>query len=197
MNLGRRPGARLLSTLALLGAALASTPCEATPATRNVERFSVKVPNSSLDAGAARVLVKAPTETLRSVVTDYGRYSSIITHFKQARVLGRSGAQTDVYLEVPILNGMSKVWAVVRFGAPETQGDQEVIRGRLVKGNVKRLDAVWRIQKVDDKASILSLELLIVPDVPAPKSLVAGELRKAAGKAVNGARIEAEERRRR
>ena len=34
----------------------------------------------------------------------------------------------------------------------------------------------------------------IVPDLPAPNSLITKELRKAAGKAVNGARNEAERR---
>jgi ribosome-associated toxin RatA of RatAB toxin-antitoxin module len=183
----------LFSTFVLIGAAL-SPSADAAPATGNVERFAVKVPNSSLDAGGARVLVKAPTETARSVVTDYGHYSKIITKFKNARVLGRSGANTDVYLEVPILNGASKVWAVVRFAPPETRGNQEIIRGRMVKGNVKRLDATWRIEKVDAEKSVLSLELLMVPDFPAPNSLVAGELRKAAGRAVNAARNEAERR---
>jgi ribosome-associated toxin RatA of RatAB toxin-antitoxin module len=197
MDLARPSRTRLLSALLLFGASLASAPAAATPATRNVERFSVKVANSSFDAGAARVLAQAPSDMVRSVVTDYARYSSIITRFKQARIVGRSGDKTDVYLEVPILNGASKVWAVVRFSPPETQGNQQVIRGRLVKGNVKRLDAVWRIEKVDDKTSVLSLELLIVPDLPAPKSLLTSELKKAAGKAVNGARIEAEERRKR
>jgi hypothetical protein len=72
-----------------------------------------------------------------------------------------------------------------------------VIRGHLLKGNVKRLDATWRIKKVDTQGSELSLELLIVPDVPAPKSLITSELRKAAGKAVNSARNEAERRTRR
>jgi len=197
MNSVRRSKTRLLSGLLLLGASLAAAPSAATPATRNVERFSVKVANSGFEAGAARVLAQAPTEMVRSVVTDYARYSSIITHFKQSRVLGRSGDKTDVYLEVPILNGASKVWAVVRFNPPETQGNQEVIRGRMVKGNVKRLDATWRIEKIDEKTSVLSLELLIVPDVPAPKSLISSELKKAAGKAVNSARNEAEERKRR
>jgi ribosome-associated toxin RatA of RatAB toxin-antitoxin module len=193
MDSARRPGTRFLSALLLLGVSLAATPSEATPASRQVERYSVKVPNS-LDAGAARVLAHAPSETVRSVVTDYARYSAIITRFEQARVVGRSGTQTDVYLEVPILNGATKIWAIVRFSPPVTEGNREVIRGRLVKGNVKRLDAVWRIEKVDEKKSVLSLELLIVPNLPAPKSLISSELRKAAGKAVNGARIEAEQR---
>lgn len=193
----RRARSLFLTTLLFASASLAAPSSQATPATRNVERFAVKLPNSSLEAGAARVLAQAPSDTVRSVVTDYAKYSRIITRFKNARVLGRSGAATDVYLEVPILNGAGTIWAVVRFSPPESQGNQEIIRGRMVKGNVKRLDATWRIEKVDAKNSVLTLELLMVPDLPAPNSLISSELRKAAGKAVNAARNEAEERLRR
>lgn len=185
---------RVLAALAFVVAS-ASTPLQA--ASRNVERYDVKIANSSMNAGAARVRAHAPSTMLRSVVTDYAGYSKIIKHFEQARVVGRSGDQTDVYLEVPILGGASKIWAIVRFAPPKTEGDQEIVRGRLVKGNVKRLDAIWRIKKVDDEKADLTLELLIVPDLPAPNSLITKELRKAAGKAVNGARNEAERRSRR
>ena len=188
-----KPRSLAACLLVALTASLASPPLEAA-ASRNVERYDVKVANSSMNAGAARVLAHASSNTVRSVLTDYGRYSKIIKHFEQARVVGRSGDQTDVYLEVPILGGASKIWAVVRFSPPKAEGDQEVIRGRLVKGNVRRLDATWRIKKVEDEKSDLTLELLIVPDLPAPNSLITKELRKAAGKAVNGARNEAERR---
>jgi hypothetical protein len=124
MLLSRRARTLFLSTLLTLGASLAAPRTEATPATRNVERFAVKVANSSLDAGAARVLVQAPADAARSVVTDYAKYSRIITRFKNARVVGRSGDKTDVYLEVPILNGAGKIWAIVRFAPPETQGNK-------------------------------------------------------------------------
>lgn len=196
MLLARRTRTLFLSTFLMLGASLAATRTDATPATRNVERFAVKVANSSVDAGAARVLVQAPAATARSVVTDYAKYSQIITRFKSARVVGHSGDKTDVYLEVPILNGAAKIWAIVRFAPPETRGNQQIVRGRLVKGNVKRLDATWRIETLDEKKTVLSLELLMVPDLPAPNSMISGELKKAAGKAVNAARIAAEERHR-
>lgn len=187
----------LLSALVFVSTGLAAVRSDAAPVTRNVERFTVKVPNSRHEAAAARALAHAPSEGLQSVVTDYARYSRIITQFKNARVVGRSGGSTDVYLEVPILSGLSTIWAVIRFEAPAVKGSQHVIRGRLVRGNVKRLDATWRIEKVDEQKSILSLELLMVPDLPAPSSVVTAELRKAAGKAVNAARNEAEVRLRR
>jgi len=161
---------------------------------REIQRFDVKVKNSDYSAGAARARVLAKKDVLRSVITDYAHYASIITRFKTARIVGRVGDKTDVYLEVPILKGAAKVWAVVRFEPPKIEGKDEVVRGRMVKGNVKRLDAVWRMRTVDDASAELDLELLIVPDLPAPQSLVLGELRSAAARAVLGARAEAEKR---
>jgi ribosome-associated toxin RatA of RatAB toxin-antitoxin module len=197
MPIKRWAGASLLSTLVFVCAGLIAARSDAAPVTRNVERFMVKVPNSKLEAGGARALAYAPTETLQAVITDYARYSTIITRFRNARVVGRSGGRTDVYLEVPILSGLTTIWAVVRFEAPETKGNQQIVRGRLVRGNVKRLDATWYIEKVDEQKSVLRLDLLMVPDLPAPTSVVSAELRKAAGKAVNAARNEAEVRLRR
>jgi ribosome-associated toxin RatA of RatAB toxin-antitoxin module len=197
MPIRRRARTNLLSALIFVCAGLAAARSDAAPVSRNVERFTVKVPNSRLEAGGARALAHAPSEGLRSVVTDYARYSSIIKQFKNARVVGRSTGHTDVYLEVPILSGLSTIWAILRFEAPAAQGNQQVIRGRLLKGNVKRLDATWRIEKVDEQKSVLTLELVMVPAFPAPTSVVSTELKKAAGKAVNAARNEAEVRLRR
>jgi ribosome-associated toxin RatA of RatAB toxin-antitoxin module len=178
----------------IVAAALAlAAPASATP-NRDIHRFDVKIKNTDHTAGAARARVLAKKEVLRAVVTDYAHYSSIITRFKQARVVGRVGDKTDVYLEVPILKGAAKVWAVVRFDAPKSEGSDEVVRGKMVKGNVKRLDAVWRIRSVDTSSAELDLELLIVPDLPAPRSLVLGETKTAAARAVWGAREEAERR---
>ncbi|HTQ06634.1 MAG TPA: hypothetical protein VMI54_22395, partial [Polyangiaceae bacterium] len=161
---------------------------------REIQGYDVRVPNAELDAGAARARVQSNNDTLRSVLVDYPHYSQIITRFEKARVVGKVGQQTDVYLEVPILHGAAKIWAVVRFDAPKLEGGAEVIHGRMVRGNVKRLDANWRVRKVDETSADLVLELLIVPDLPAPHSLILSEVRRAAARAVSGARAEAERR---
>jgi hypothetical protein len=192
MVLHARPKSLLAAAFAV---ALAATPAASRAAdSRDIQGYDVRVPNSELDAGAARARVQSSHETLRSVLLDYPHYSQIITRFEKARVVGKVGQQTDVYLEVPILHGASKVWAVVRFDAPKLVGGDEVIHGRMVKGNVKRLDANWRVRKVDESSADLVLELLIVPDVPAPRSLILSEVRRAAARAVSGARAEAERR---
>jgi ribosome-associated toxin RatA of RatAB toxin-antitoxin module len=187
-----RSGMRWLQG-ATLGIALASAAAASDGSQpRKTERYDVKT--QGLSAGAARTVVLAPDGVVRSVVTDFSKYDSFISRFKQAKVVGKVGDKTDVYLQVPIMNGAVKIWAIVRFDPPKQSGNDQVISGKMVKGNVKRLDAVWRIHKVNDESTELRLELLIVPDLPVPESLVLPEVRYAADKAVSGTRDEAERR---
>src|SRR6185436_7971986 len=114
------------------------------------QRYQVQTPFSDIKAGAARVQINAPLDVVHSVVTDFGKYAEHISRFEKVRVVGRHGDATDVYLQVPILKGAAKVWAVVRFDAAQKSGaGDELIVGRMLKGNVKRLDARWHLTKVD------------------------------------------------
>jgi len=189
---------RRSAILLSLGAALAAlTPAGDALAdgskNRKVERYEVA--GKGARAGAARAVVEAPPELVRSVVTDYNRYTDFISRFRSAKIVGKSGDKTDVYLQVPIMNGTVKIWAVVRFDPPKQVGNDLVITSKMLKGNVKRLDANWRIKQLDEQRSELALELTIVPDIPVPDSLVMPEVRYAAAKAVSGSRDEAERRR--
>ena len=161
---------------------------------RQVNRFEVKTPYADMNAGAARVNVDAPVDLVRSVVLDYKNYASFMSRFEKSRVVGRSGDKTDVYLQVPILKGAAKVWAIVRFEPIQQINGSDVLVGHMLKGNVKRLDATWRLKKLDEETTQVVLELLIVPDMPVPDSLVVPEVRFAAAKAVEGSRDEAEKR---
>ncbi len=87
---------------------------------------------------------------------------------------------------MPILKGAAKIWAIVRFDPPQRVGNEDIVRGKLIKGNVKRLDAIWRIRQVDDKNSELDLELFIIPTCRRPRSLVLSEERGAAAKGGRG-----------
>jgi len=190
------------SALTILGGILlSSVSATAAPAAgpelqkwREISRFDVKTPYADINAGAARVNVDAPEELVRSVVLDYKNYAKFMARFEKSQVIGRSGDKTDVYLQVPILKGAAKVWAVVRFEPIKRVDGGEVLVGHMIKGNVKRLDATWRLKKLDDSSTQVALELLIVPDLPVPDSLVVPEVRFAAAKAVEGSRDEAEKR---
>jgi ribosome-associated toxin RatA of RatAB toxin-antitoxin module len=156
------------------------------------QRFTVKTPYSSIEAGAARIDVAAASQQVSEIVLDFGNYTKLTDRFDKSRVIGHSGANTDVYLQVPILKGVAKIWAVVRFEPVRTNNGEQILSGHMIKGNVDRLDATWRIRAVGDKQSHVELELLIVPKLPVPGSIVTGEVAYAADKAVTGVRDRAE-----
>jgi ribosome-associated toxin RatA of RatAB toxin-antitoxin module len=190
----------LFALAAAVGIALLSPGATAKPSEeaqrlmklRDAERYEVLTPHSSIKAGAARVHVAAAPDAVKKIVTDYKNYPDFISKFEKARVVGKEGDKTDVYLQVPILKGAAKIWAVVRFEPPKSVNGEDVVTGSMVKGNVKRLDATWRIKKIDDQNTQLHLELLILPKLPVPGSLVTGEVAYAADEAVMGSRNRAE-----
>jgi ribosome-associated toxin RatA of RatAB toxin-antitoxin module len=187
-------GAGSLLALGLAAPELGATPTEEAARLmklRDSERYEVDTAHG-IRAGAARVHVAAPVKVVARVVQSYAKYSDFMPRFEKSRVVGRSGKKTDVYLQVPILKGAARIWAVLRMEPPRTRGDETVIRGKMIKGNVKRLDATWRITRIDADNSQLNLEMLIVPSLPVPGSMVTGEVAFAADKAVMGSRERAE-----
>jgi hypothetical protein len=187
---------RALPLLALLtlasGNVLASSPSDVT-------RYDCKLPESSRPAGGARTVVYASSDLVKSVVLDFGNYAHYFDPDKGrnpkrkwvSRVVGKSGDKTDLYLEVPILKGAAKIWAIIRFDAPKKVGDTEVVHGKLLKGNVDKLSAKWKMRRTADDTTELQLEFLIVPKIPVPDSLLSNEARSAAFKAVSGMKGEA------
>lgn len=159
---------------------------------RDIERYERAVSGSSNRAGAARARVDADARKVEAVVTDYAGYARFIDQFERARVVGRAKAATDLYLDIPILHGLAKIWAVVRFQPPVRTAKSTLIQGRMIKGNVKRLDVTWRIDRVEDQYTRLAAELLIDISLPAPESAVLKTVKRAAAQAVKGARQEAE-----
>ena len=187
---------RALPLLALLtlasGNVLASSPSDVT-------RYDCKLPESQRPAGGARTVVYASPELVKSVVLDFKNYAHYFDPDKGknpdrkwvSRVVGKSGDKTDVYLEVPILKGAVKIWAVIRFDPPRREGDAEIVKGKLIKGNVDQLSAKWQLRPAADNSTELKLEFLVVPKIPVPDSLLSNEARSAAFKAVTGMKGEA------
>jgi hypothetical protein len=167
-------------------------------ASEDVTRFDTKLPESDRPAGGARTVVSASQETVKSVVLDFAHYAYYFDPDKgtnpsrkwTSRIVGKSGDKTDLYLEVPILKGAAKIWAVIRFEPPRKVGDTEIVTGKMIKGNVDQLSAKWKLKPAADNRTELQLEFLVVPKLPVPDSLLSSEARGAAAKAVNGMRLE-------
>jgi hypothetical protein len=187
---------RVLSFVAFLalasGTALASSPTDVT-------RYDCKLPESNRPAGGARTVVTASPELVKAVVLDFAHYAHYFDPDKgrnpdrkwASRVVGKSGDKTDVYLEVPILKGAAKIWAIIRFDPPQKVGDTEIVTGRLIKGNVDKLSCKWKLRPAPDNSTELQLEFLVVPKLPVPDSLLSNEARSSAFKAVSGIKGEA------
>ena len=160
---------------------------------RSSPRYEKDIPGASIKAGGSMVLVNAPIGFVRKVVTDYGKYSSFMPRFKKSRIVSKKDGKTDVYLEVPILHGAATVWAQTRFEPPVKEGEKgERIEGRMVEGNVDDMRAIWHLRAVDDTHTVLKCEILIVPKLPLPGSVVTPELAFAADQAVTATRDRAE-----
>lgn len=156
------------------------------------ERYELKTDRSKIKAGCARIAIKAEPKQVEKVILDFKNYANFISKFEKARVVGKEGDSTLVYLSVPILHGAAKIWAVVKFDPIKTENGERVLSGSMTKGNVKRLDATWRVKTIDSEYTQLNCELLIEPKVPAPGSVVTGEVAYAADEAVTGAKKRAE-----
>ena len=161
---------------------------------RPVERYTKKVPGSSIDAGGARGGVYAPDSVVTEVVTDFAAYARFIEKVEKSRVVARHQSSTDMYFEIPILHGLTKVWAVVRFARPRDVEAGRIISGRMIDGNAKRLDITWRLKKLGNQSTQLTAELLLDMKLPAPDSMVLNTVRRAAHRAMTGAASEAERR---
>ena len=160
---------------------------------KKAERYQTAVAGHTIKAGGARIIVNAPLATVRSVVQDYGNYESFMPRFKRSRIVDQNDTATQVYLQVPILHGAANVWSVVQFGQPVKRADgTEIIRGRMVESNVRDFRATWYLVPIDDNTTLLSAEILIVPTLPVPGSVVTGELEYASDMAVTSTRKKAE-----
>jgi ribosome-associated toxin RatA of RatAB toxin-antitoxin module len=186
----------LIGALGLLpGAARAETEGERLLRTHATERYNVPVQGYSIKAGGGMTVVNAGLAHVRQTVTDYGHYADFMPRFKKSKIVGKNGPNTDVYLQVAILHGAASVWAVTRFGPPSPEGAGERIEGRLQgQGNVDDLRAVWHLQPIDADHTLVKLELLIVPTLPVPASLVTPELEFASDQAVSATRDRTEAR---
>ncbi len=186
-----------LTAFALLGApnlASAETQAEIVQrlkASKDSERYEVTVPGEKVKAGGGRILVHAPLPIVRAIVQDYANYEKFMPRFKRSRIVGKSAKFTDVYFKVPILKGAASLWSVVHFGPPiRKRNGTEIIRGRKIRAqsNVADFRATWFLTPIDANTTLLRSEILIVPAVRVPASLITGELKYAADMAVTSTR---------
>jgi carbon monoxide dehydrogenase subunit G len=138
--------------------------------------------------GHAEALVGTNANDLARAAADYGHYKDIHPKFSTARVVGKEAGKTDVYMKYPVKIGPMKIelHEVMRFDAERVDGTTHVIEAHGIKGDMTRGHTRITIKQVDATHSLLSVDVLLDPKIPAPQVLVDEELRDGAGDFVNG-----------
>ncbi len=143
--------------------------------------------------GHAEVVIDAPASTVRAVLADYKGYKDLAPNrFKTARIVGKDGANTDLYFQVPIMKGLVTLWSKLRFAPPSVEGKRETLEGKFVDGNVRDMHLVLTTRAVDEKTTVMSCDLLIGLKIPAPQSAIDEELRDAAADALKAVKRRSE-----
>jgi ribosome-associated toxin RatA of RatAB toxin-antitoxin module len=145
--------------------------------------------------GHAEIFIDAPVSKVRASVQDYANYQTVIPRFQKAKVLKKSGATTDVYLQIPIMHGAATVWTVQHFESPASKGSLEWIDGRSLQGNVDALRTRWTYRAVDEGHTVLISEIYVeprLPGIPLPSDTIGHEAEKAASEAVVSVKAHAE-----
>jgi hypothetical protein len=140
--------------------------------------------------GHAETLVHASLAAVRTRVLDYSHYRDILpSRFKISRVIGHvPDGSADVYIQIAVMHDMVLLWDVTRFApVKRASPDLEILEGKMVpgKGNVDDMDVVWSMHALGDQWTVLKMDLLLKPGLPAPQSAVDEELRDSAEYAVN------------
>jgi hypothetical protein len=195
-----KPGRALLLALSLAAVSLPSVARADGPA--EVARFAnartlksnVVPPGKTERYGRAEVLVAAPIEAVRHEVTSYKGYAELAPDkFNRSKIIAKENGETDVYMQVPVLGGLVVLWQVMRFSPVQGIGTGiEHHEGRYVRGNLKNASVLYTLTKVDDKRTILRMDLLVLPNMAVPQAVIDEELRDAAAVAAEGMRDRAE-----
>jgi hypothetical protein len=147
-------------------------------------------PGQSERFGHAETLIHAPLASVRQRVLDFSHYRDIVpARFKTSRVVAHvPDGSADVYMQIAVMKDMILLWDVTRFApAKETAPGFQVVEGKMVpgKGNVQDSAIVWTMHSLDANWTVLKLDLLLKPGLPAPQSAVDEELRDSAMNAVD------------
>jgi len=181
----------LAAWLLICGAALAQSDPQSAVARLgdgHIETGTLPEAGSDILWGRAQAIVNAPLEQVMRVVQDYGRYSEFLPHFTVSRVLSQKGANATVYMEALVIKKTLKVWVQASFRERPRQGNTRIIEGKMMQGNINRLNARWEITPLADGRTLVAFQMLFDPKLPLPDSMISNENSKAASRTIKALR---------
>jgi hypothetical protein len=161
---------------------------------KKTPRWNAPVAGSKERYGHAEALVDAPADQVAKTAVDFRGYKDLHRKFKTARVIGKEGDATDVYMRYPVTIGALTIelHEIMRFSPPRMSGTNHVIEARGLKGDMKSGHTIITVKPIDAKHCVLEVDVLLVPSLPAPQSFIDEELRDGAGDFVSTIRDKAQ-----
>jgi ribosome-associated toxin RatA of RatAB toxin-antitoxin module len=138
----------------------------------HIENSSFAAKGTTIQGGRAQAIVNAPVDKVLSAIFDYGNYAQFLPHFRTSKVLSKRGANAIVYMEALAIKETFKIWVQESFKEGASQGSTRVVVGKMLKGNVARLDARWEVTPIDKNRTLVAFQMLLDPHLPIPASVV-------------------------
>ncbi|MFO0625053.1 MAG: hypothetical protein U0325_05500 [Polyangiales bacterium] len=178
-------GASLAIVLTLSAAAGAQPPTPPTggpalPAGAEVELADEPAEGTTVRRGVSRFVVQAPMAEVVRAFMDYGHYTELLPQVTTSRVVRRTRAGTEVYLQVDLGGNLGALWSRVRVTVERTP-QRVTFQGTSLEGNVERFEFSARIDPVegDPARTLLECRMLSIPQLPFPSTVFTRENRRA------------------
>jgi ribosome-associated toxin RatA of RatAB toxin-antitoxin module len=167
----------LVLTLSLLGveAKARANPIVESLKAGGIPVVSVPVEGSSIWAGRAMVILNAPTAIVKDLVTDVAAYKSFVPRTTASRKVGDGRYVIEMDLPWPV----NKTWAYITMRSAIRDGIH-VVQWKMLNGTLKRYEGVAWIQPWGTNRTLLTYQLLAVPNLAAPTAMMNTGLRDAA-----------------
>lgn len=151
------------------------------------------VEGTTVRRGVSRFTVRAPMSVVAREFTDFGNYTQIIPRVAESRVVRRTRAGTEVYMQVRLGQNLGVLWSRLRLSVRRTAAAVEV-SGTSIEGNVDRFELATRIEPMPDdpERTLITCRMLSVPQLPFPSSVFTRENRAALSTLANRLRTRVE-----
>jgi hypothetical protein len=135
-------GATLATVLTLSAAAGAQPPTPAPtpthPTGAEIELGDEPAEGTTVRRGVSRFVVQAPMAEVVRAFMDYGHYTDLLPQVTTSRVVRRTRAGTEVYLQVDLGGNLGALWSRVRVTVERTP-QRVTFQGTSLEGNVELL----------------------------------------------------------
>ncbi len=140
-----------------------------------IPAVSVPVEGGGLWAARAMVLLKASTTVVKEILTDVAAYKSFVPRTTASRKVGDGRYVIEMDLPWPV----NKAWAYISMRTGVRDGIY-VVQWKMLNGTLKRYDGVAWVQPWGKDRTLLTYQLLAIPNVTAPDGIMRSGLKDAA-----------------